>query len=116
ETEAYGYVQYTVMEINNQRQSTAYMLMVKDANEVYNDIGKFRKQLIQFFLAASAVGFALSYFISTWFTRPIRLIMLHLKRITPQERRFSLAYRRKNEIGELVAEITKMVGQLELYE
>ncbi|MCL6459600.1 MAG: HAMP domain-containing histidine kinase [Gorillibacterium sp.] len=114
-TKAYGTVQYTLLEMNNPSQN-GYLLMVKDSRSVSDDIVKFRDQMLGFLAAATAVGFLVFYAVSIWFTRPIRRIALDLQRITPRNRVFPFVYRRKDEIGHLVAQIKLMIRQLDTYE
>ncbi|MBC8079842.1 MAG: HAMP domain-containing histidine kinase, partial [Gorillibacterium sp.] len=114
-TETYGKVQYTLLEMNNPSQ-VGYLLMVKDASSVSDDIVRFRNQMLGFLTAATAVGFLVFYAVSIWFTRPIWRIVTHLQRITPRNREFPFVYRRKDEIGHLVAQIKQLVRQLDTYE
>lgn len=114
-TAAYGYVQYTLFPIDR-RQASGYLLMVEDVNDVHHDMTRFRDQVLILLAAATVGSFVIFYFIAAWFTQPIRLMIRHLQRITPENRKFAMRYRRKDEIGRLVGEMKKMVRQINDYE
>jgi len=114
-TAAYGHVQYTLLDLNNGIQDMR-LLIVTDANGIYDDIRKFRWLIVQFLGGASLIGFLVFFGVATWFTRPIRQIVQHLELITPQNREFTMTYRRKDELGHLVTQIGHMVQQLGSYE
>lgn len=114
-TDTYGHVQYTLLDLNNEAQDVR-LLIVKDANGIYEDIRDFRWNIVLFLGGASLVGFLVCFGVATWFTRPIRQIVQHLELITPQNRKFDMEYRRKDELGHLVTQIGLMVQQLDRYE
>ncbi|GAA0382263.1 sensor histidine kinase [Bacillus horti] len=117
ETDSFGYVQYTLLPLEHRTLSgTNYLVMVKDANAVQQDVASFRLRVLMYLGFAAVAGFFLFYIVASWFTRPIRQIMQHLKRITPQKREFTMTYDGHNEIGELVQEIRQMVKELDQYE
>lgn len=114
-TKTFGLVQYTLLPID-ERQTSGYLLMVADANALDGDMNKFREQVLMILGLVTVISFLIFYVIASWFTHPIRRIMWHLKRITPQERTFAMRYRRRDEIGNLVNEIKAMVQQVNEYE
>jgi signal transduction histidine kinase len=114
-TAAHGHVQYTLLDLHNEAQK-GRLLIVTDANGIYDDIRQFRWKMMLFLGGASLIGFLICFGVATWFTRPIRQIVHHLERITPQNREFTMTYRRKDELGHLVNQIGLMVQQLGSYE
>lgn len=114
-TEAFGLIQHTLFPIDH-RQTSGYLLMVTDANSLDGDITKFRNQVLMTLGAVTIGSFLVFYVLATLFTRPIRRIMWHLQRVTPQKREFPMRYRGKNEIGQLVKEIKAMIYQVDVYE
>lgn len=114
-TEAYGHVQHTLLDLGGEVQA-GQLLIVTDANGIYEEIREFRRNIVLILSGASLAGFLACYGIATWFTRPIRRIVQHLERITPQNREFGMSYRSKDELGELVARIKLMVQELDSYE
>lgn len=115
-TDAYGYVQYTLLELRNNGVYEGKLLIVSDANGIYDEIRKFRWTIALFLGGASIIGLLVCFGAATWFTRPIRQIVRHLELITPQNREFTMTYRRKDELGHLVRQIGLMVRQLDNYE
>ena len=115
ETDAFGFVQYTLLPID-ERGNSGYLLMIGDVNTLKEDLRRFRGQVLVSLVAATAVSFVVFYFVASWFTKPIRQIMRHLQRITPQNRKFEMKYGRKDEMGQLIGEIRKMVEQAAAYE
>lgn len=115
-TESFGYVQYALFAVDHHRELGGYLLLIKDANVVDRDVRHFRNQVIVLLGAALVCGFVVFYFLASWFTRPIRRMIVNLKQITPQKRQFGMTYRRNDEIGQLVSEIKQMVDQIREYE
>ncbi|CAM3416585.1 sensor histidine kinase [Marinicrinis lubricantis] len=113
-TENFGYVQYSLLALHG--GADGYILLIKDINGVYEDVTSFRSRVLFYVAIASVAGFFLFYFVASWFTRPLRMMNTHLKRVTPQRRRFAMKYRGNDEIGELVDQIRFMVKQIEAYE
>lgn len=114
-TPAYGHVQYTLLDFASGPQEEK-LLIVADANGIYEDIREFRGNMVLFLAAASLVGLLACFGAATWFTRPIRQIVRHLELITPRNREFAMKYRGRDEIGHLVQQIRVMVQQLDRYE
>lgn len=114
-TTSYGFVQYTLFPIDH-RLTSGYLLMIKDVNLVQVDISKFRNQVLWILGIATAGSFIIFYLIASWFTEPIRRMISYLQRITPQNRHFTMKYKRQDEIGHLVEEIKQMVHQVNVYE
>lgn len=115
-TSSYGYVQYTLLEMEPDRPELGYLLMVNNVDFLYEDIRAFRIQVIGIILAALTVFFFICYLVASWFTKPIRSLIEQMKKITPQKRVFQPTYGRRDEIGELGAEIGEMVSQLNRYD
>ncbi|MFC0560650.1 sensor histidine kinase [Halalkalibacter alkalisediminis] len=114
-TDAFGYVQHTLIPFQT-GEHEGYLLMIQEANGLYSELKSFQTWMVQALLIAVFAFFFLSYFISTWFSKPIRQIIVHLKNITPQQRTFSLKRKRRDEIKELIDAIEKMVGELKQYD
>lgn len=115
DTDRFGLVQYTLMKIEQAREG-GYLLMVQNVNGLNEDLRQFRNRVLLALSAATAVSFVVFYFVAAWFTRPIRQIMFHLRKVTPRKREFAMVYRGKDEIGRLVEEIRDMVKQMAVYE
>lgn len=114
-TDPFGYVQHTLLPFQTV-ESGGYLLMIQEADELYVELKSFEKWMVQTLLIAVFAFFFISYFVSTWFSKPIRQIIFHLKKITPQRRTFSLKHRRRDEIKELIDAIKNMVEELNLYD
>ena len=115
ETVSFGYVQYTLLPFQTIERE-GYLLMVQKADQLYAELKSFQNWMVQTLLIAVLVFFFISYFVSSWFSKPIRQIIFHLKKITPQKRTFSLKYQRRDEIKELIDTTQKMVEELNLYD
>ena len=115
ETAVFGYVQYTLLPFQTM-EGEGYLLMVQEAGKLYAELISFRNWMVQTLSIAVLAFFFISYFVSSWFSKPIRQIIFHLKQITPQKRTFSLKYRRRDEIKELIDTIQNMVEELNLYD
>ncbi|WNF36796.1 HAMP domain-containing sensor histidine kinase [Bacillaceae bacterium IKA-2] len=115
ETVAFGYVQYTLLPFQT-IGSEGYFLMIQQADQLFAELKSFQNSMLQTLLLAIFAFFFISYFVSTWFSSPIRQIIFHLKKITPQKRTFSLKHQRRDEIKELIDAIEIMVGELNLYD
>lgn len=113
-TAPYGYVQYTMIPLSENKDG--YLLIIDDANELYEEIKSFQKWLIITLLSVILVFFVIAYFVSRWFTLPIRQIILRLKTITPYRRNFYLNYPHNDEIKELIKAMQSMVEQLNIYD
>ena len=115
ETESFAYVQYTLLPFQTIERE-GYLLMVQEADQLYAELKSFQNWMIQTLLIALLAFFFISYFVSSWFSKPIRQIIFQLKKITPQKRTFSLKYHRRDEIKELIDTTQKMVEELNLYD
>ncbi|WP_227937435.1 sensor histidine kinase [Alkalihalobacillus deserti] len=115
ETDPFGYLQYTLLPFQTV-ESEGYLLMIQEVDQLYAELKSFQKWIVQTLLIAVFVFFFISYFISTWFSKPIRQIIFHLKEVTPQKRFFSLKHPRRDEITDLINAIQNMVGELNLYD
>ncbi|OLO39392.1 hypothetical protein BTR23_10170 [Alkalihalophilus pseudofirmus] len=115
ETDTYGYVQHTLLSFHTGERN-GYLLMVQTADELYFELKSFQNWMIQALLIAVLAFFIISYFVSTWFSKPIRQIIFHLNTITPQKRMFSLSYQRRDEIKALIDAIHHMVEELNRYD
>ncbi|TCT16085.1 signal transduction histidine kinase [Natranaerovirga pectinivora] len=115
-TQQYGYVQYTLVPFVTELGMEGYLLMIGEADQLYNEINSFQYWIIQMLIIAVTIFFIVSYFISNWFSTPIRKIILQLKKITPQKRSFTLKYKRKDEIKKLIDAIKNMVEEMNLYD
>lgn len=124
DTDAYGQVQYTLLPVGegqsfpeqNAYLHGDYLLIIKDVNEIYEDIRAFRHWVLSLLLIAVMVFFILSYAVAYWFTKPIHQLIDQLKLITPHNRQFQMEYRRKDEIHLLVTSVRDMVAELNQYE
>ncbi|GIP34346.1 cell wall metabolism sensor histidine kinase WalK [Paenibacillus sp. J2TS4] len=115
-TSSYGYVQYTMLELDPGRADSGYLLMVNNVDFLYEDIRSFRIQVITILLATVILFFFICYLIASWFTKPIRSLSEQMKKITPLKRVFRPPSGRKDEIGELAVEIGEMVSELNRYD
>ncbi len=115
ETDPFGYVQYTLLPFQTVERE-GYLLMIQEADPLFAELTSFRDWMVQTLLIAVFVFFFISYFVSTWFSKPIREIIFHLKRITPQKRAFSMKHQRRDEIKELIDATQNMVEELKLYD
>ncbi len=115
ETESFGYVQHTLFPFQTV-EGEGYLLMVQEADQLYTELKSFQNLMVQTLLMAVLSFFFISYFVSSWFSKPIRQIIFHLKKITPHKRAFSLKYQRRDEIKELIDATQKMVEELNLYD
>lgn len=113
---SYGHVQYTLLKLDSRSASAGYLLMIKNINPLYDNIRYFRRQVMTLMLIVVTVVFFICYFVSSWFTLPIRHIMNQLEEISPQKRTFHVKYKKKDEIRGLIQAIETMVQQLNLYE
>ncbi|WP_209121322.1 cell wall metabolism sensor histidine kinase WalK [Alkalihalobacillus sp. BA299] len=114
-TDPFGYVQYTLFPFQK-LDNKGYLLMIQKADQLYTEVKAFQKWMVYTLLIALAVFFFISYFVSTWFSKPIREIIFHLKKITPQKRSFSVKHRRNDEVKELINALQNMVEELNLYD
>lgn len=115
-TEEYGYVQYTLIPFTTEQQYEGYLLIVSEANQLYDEIKSFQFWVIQIMFVAIGAFFIVSYFVSNWLSAPIRKIILNLKEITPQKRTFRMRYKRRDEIKELIEALEEMSEKLNLYD
>lgn len=115
ETAAFGYVQYTLLPFQT-IENEGYFLMIQEADQLFAELKSFQTLMVQTLLIAVFAFFFISYFVSIWFSKPIRQIIYHLKKITPQKRTFSLKHQRRDEIKELIDAIQIMVEELNLYD
>ncbi|TCK92691.1 hypothetical protein EDC19_1846 [Natranaerovirga hydrolytica] len=114
ETEDFGYIQYTIIPFR-QYEINGYLLMIQDAEYLNVEIQAFQNWMVRILLVAISIFFMIAYFISNWFTKPIRQIIIQLNNITPNKRSFYLKYRSKDEIGALIHALENMVNELNLY-
>jgi signal transduction histidine kinase len=115
QTDEYGYVQYTLISFEEQ-ETKGYLLLIEDVNQLSNELKALQNWMIRALILALFLFFFISYFVSTWFSKPIKQIISRLKGITPQKRQFSLKYKRRDEIKELIDAIHNMVEELNLYD
>lgn len=115
-TRDFGYVQYTLLPFTTDIQNEGYLLIVSEANQLYDEIKSFRLWVIQIMIIAIVAFFIVSYFVSKWLSAPIRKIIINLKQITPHSRTFSMRYKRKDEIKELIKAIEEMSERLSLFD
>jgi signal transduction histidine kinase len=115
ETETYGYIQHTLLPFQTGERD-GYLLMVQEADPLYTELKSFQNWMVQVLLIAVLAFFFISYFVSTWFSKPIRQMIIHLNNITPQKRIFSFKHQRRDEIKELSDTIQNMVEELNLYD
>ncbi|OIJ09299.1 hypothetical protein BKP35_16645 [Anaerobacillus arseniciselenatis] len=114
-TDSFGYVQYTIFSFETV-DSEGYLLMVQGADQLYDELTSFRIWMIRTLLVAVFAFFFITYFVSSWFSRPIRKMIAQLKKITPQKREFSVKYQRQDEIKELIDATQSMVAELNHYD
>ena len=110
-----SYIQYTLLPVQNQGRN-GYLLMVQESEQLYTDIKTFRDWMLKVLITAILTFFSISYLVSTWFSKPIKQMISHLKEITPEKRTFSMRYKRKDEIKDLIDTTENMVEQLNLYD
>ncbi|MDG5788531.1 HAMP domain-containing sensor histidine kinase [Evansella sp. AB-P1] len=115
ETDSFGYVQYTLIPFETIHRDGS-LLMIQEANELYGELTTFRSWMVQTLMIALIFFFVISYFVSNWFTRPIRQIISRMKKITPHTRAFSMKYRSRDEIKELIDATQNMVEELNRYD
>lgn len=115
ETVAFGYVQYTLISFQS-LEKEGYLLIIQTADELHTELKSFQKWIVQTLLLAVFTFFFVAYFVSTWFSKPIRQVINLLKKITPQNRSFSLKYQRRDEIKDLIDAIQNMVEELNRYD
>lgn len=111
----YSYIQYTLLPLENLGRR-GYLLMVQESEQLYMDIKIFRNWMVKVLITALLAFFFISYLVSSWFSKPIRQMITHLKKITPEKRTFSMRYKRKDEIKDLIDTTENMVEQLNLYD
>ncbi|MFC0469144.1 HAMP domain-containing sensor histidine kinase [Halalkalibacter kiskunsagensis] len=114
-TDSFGYVQHTLLPFRS-AGNEGYLLMIQEADQLYDELQSFQNWMVQTLLVAVIAFFFISYFVSTWFSKPIRQMIVQLKKITPQRRTFSLKHRRRDEIKELIDATQNMVEELNLYD
>ncbi|WP_332695505.1 sensor histidine kinase [Halalkalibacter lacteus] len=115
ETDSFGYVQHTLLPFQS-AESEGYLLVIQEADQLYAELKSFQNWMVQTLFIAVIAFFFISYFVSTWFSKPIRQMISQLKKITPQKRTFSLKHRRRDEIKELIDATQNMVEELNLYD
>ncbi|QNO14069.1 HAMP domain-containing histidine kinase [Alkalicella caledoniensis] len=111
----YSYIQYTMLPFENLGRQ-GYLLMVQESEQLYTDIKIFRDWMVKVLITAILAFFFISYLVASWFSKPIRQMITHLKKITPEKRTFSMRYKRKDEIKDLIDTTENMVEQLNLYD
>ncbi|MEL7624441.1 MAG: HAMP domain-containing sensor histidine kinase [Clostridiales bacterium] len=116
DTENFGYVQYTLLPFATEAEHEGYLLIISEASQLSDEIKSFQFWIIQMLGIALVAFFVVSYFLANWFSSPIRKIIFNLKQITPQKRTFSMAYKRNDEIKELIDAIEKMSDRLNQYD
>ena len=112
---SFGYLQYTLLPFTK-TEGSGYILMIQPAASLEAQLHSFRLWMLQTLLISLLLCFLLSYVVSTWLTQPIRKIIFALKQITPRKRSFTLSYRRRDEIKELIEALKKMVAELNFYD
>ncbi|MEB3100707.1 sensor histidine kinase [Ferviditalea candida] len=115
-TDLFGYVQYTLMQLQEGSPGAGYLLMIKEVNDLYGSIRSFQRLVGGILLAAVILFLFFSYLIASWFTRPMKEIIERMNRISSQNRKFEMKYGRRDEFRELIAAISAMVKQLNWYE
>jgi signal transduction histidine kinase len=115
ETDSFGYVQHTLLPFQS-AENEGYLLMIQEADQLYTELKSFQNWMVQTLLVAVIAFFFISYFVSTWFSKPIRQMISQLKKITPQNRTFSLKHLRRDEIKELIDATQNMVEELNMYD
>lgn len=116
QTSSFGYVQHTLLTLQEGNLDQGYLLMIQDVNVIYDDIRSFQNWMLLLLGATIILFFFLCYWISNWFTAPIARIIKRMEQMTPQNRNFQFAYRRNDEMKQLVQAIESMVGQLNEYD
>jgi signal transduction histidine kinase len=112
-TDSFGYVQYTLLKLPT---DSGFLLIIKDINSIYKDISNYKNWILSITSVIVIIFFILSYFISSWFTKPIRELTMKLRLITPNKREFNMNYKSNDEIGNLIVTINNMVNELNKYE
>ncbi|MDD2497203.1 MAG: HAMP domain-containing sensor histidine kinase [Desulfitobacteriaceae bacterium] len=115
ETASSAYVQYTLIPFQSGERK-GYLLMVEEAEQLFRELKSFQKWMVQILAISLFVFFLISYFVSSWFSKPIRQIIFNLTKITPLKRTFYLKYQRRDEIKELIVAIKNMVEELNRYD
>ena len=115
-TSTYGYVQHTLLPLDETKPEGDALLMIEDVNLVYEDIRSFRRWILLLVTGVIAATFLVCYWIASWFTRPIHDMIRALRSISQERRTFDFQYSRRDEIRELVEAIRAMVNQLNRYE
>jgi len=82
------------------------------ATELKNEISTFVVAIINFYILLFAVAIVLALFISNYITQPLRVISDSLRNIRLGKKNELILVRRKDEIGALVNEYNRMVGEL----
>lgn len=115
QTDSFGYIQYTLIPFKT-IEAEGYLLMIQEAEHLFAELNSFKISLVQILIISILVFFIISYFVSTWYSKPIRHIIYHLKRVTPQQRKVSFNYHRNDEMKELIDATKSMVEMLNLYD
>lgn len=115
-TGTYGYVQHTLLPLDEDKPEGDLLLMIEDVNMVYEDILSFRRWILLLVAGAIAAAFAVCYWLASWFTRPIHDMIRAMRSISQERRTFDFHYGRKDEMRELAEAIRSMVNQLNRYE
>ncbi|WP_216831864.1 sensor histidine kinase [Alkalihalobacterium elongatum] len=116
ETSNYGYVQHTLLYLEENQPVGGYLLMIEDVNILYEDIRSFQSWMIFVIGTAIIIFFILSFGIASLFSRPISKMITEMNKISRHNRSFKFRHHRKDEIKDLSVAIEGMVQQLNQYE